>query len=1316
MPKTKNINKKMTSAEKRNAFNSFMDKHKLPKGSKAKNITHTLFGGNYGSYSIPDKEMDNFMSLYSKVLGIDLHVVERPREVGPLLVDIDFNFGDDDGERQYTNEDLQYIVTKYNKSLKKYYNLKKKNLKAFIFEKGNPTRKKSKNDGSITHKDGFHVVYPYLPMTSAMRFLVRHDVLKDIEGESGFDNLDFTNSLDDVIDKSIIEQNGWMMYGSKKENGQHYMLTKIFKYDGTTENIKKYKHKDLPRLLSNRQFADEAQSIPLKNGINTKKLEKTLEKVLLEDSSKYRKQLKLKKLSKQKNVTIIDDSDDEFDDEDSDEGGKIQKKNYTTQNDYELAKELVNILSKKRAVGYHDWISVCWALKTISHKLLKTWKIFSKKCPGKFDPVECENTWNDAREDGYTIRALHKWARDDNPVAYCDVIRRGTKDLILQAQNGTHNDVARVIFEMYKSQYVCSSITKQIWYEFQGHKWVEVEAGHSLMDKMSDDLAKEFARVNSSLYNQAAAAERSGRDMLTRKAEEIQKVINKLKNYNFKQNVLKECASFFYDKKFEELLDSNKDLIGFENGVYDLKEMRYRPGVPEDYVTMSVGYNYKEYDMDHPYIDKIEKFFSSVMRNDDMKDYLLTLMASFLDGHTKMQKVLIWTGSGCHAKGSKIMMANGSIKKVEDIKVGEKLMGDDSKPRHVKQLFRGKEQMYKVVPKRGDSYTVNENHRLSLKYIGYNCIRWQQKINTWIVIWCERDINRHVIMKSKNFIATNITKETGYENAKKFSLENESNNDNYMKRGDILVIKVKDHLKLESNVKQLFMGYKCGVDYEERKLKIDPYAIGFWLGDGHSYNTAFACDDQPIVDYLEKYSHQEYNVTNNEDGRGIECSNHYLNELKKYNLLETKHIPDDFKFNSRENRLKMLAGIIDSNGHYQKKNKQYEIIQKSEKLLDDIVHLARSLGFAAYKKECIQVCTNAHGGPKAGKYFKTHIFGTGLHEIPCILKRKQASNDKCDRDHLTTSIRLQKMNVGNYYGFEVDKNNRYLLEDFTATMNSNGKSVVVNFFGSTIGEYFCVLPNTVLTRKQAGPSNASPELANARGKRFVTFQEPESDDKIYVGRMKEISGSDWIYARPLFKDPIRYQPQFKLVLTCNKLPDIPSTDDGTWRRLRVAPWESQFVDLDKKGLFYGKKLKSHQAAKDYDIMDKLEKWKKVFIWYLIHKYYKKFTDEGLEEPSKVMEFTNKWKKDSDVYLEYLDENLVNTGNNRDVEHVDVIYTAFRAWYKESYSNGKCPDKKELKEYMTKHDYKITRGFVRGYQFATENDAPEDLSLNEQLNN
>ena len=74
------------------------------------------------------------------------------------------------------------------------------------------------------------------------------------------------------------------------------------------------------------------------------------------------------------------------------------------------------------------------------------------------------------------------------------------------------------------------------------------------------------------------------------------------------------------------------------------------------------------------------------------------------------------TGAGkCHARGTPILMYDGTIKMVEDVVVGDLLMGPDSQPRAVTSLARGREEMFRVKPTKGDSFGCNRSHILSLK-------------------------------------------------------------------------------------------------------------------------------------------------------------------------------------------------------------------------------------------------------------------------------------------------------------------------------------------------------------------------------------------------------------------------------------------------------------------------------------------------------------------------------------------------------------------------------------------------------------------------
>ena len=176
------------------------------------------------------------------------------------------------------------------------------------------------------------------------------------------------------------------------------------------------------------------------------------------------------------------------------------------------------------------------------------------------------------------------------------------------------------------------------------------------------------------------------------------------------------------------------------------------------------------------------------------------------------------------------------------------------------------------------------------------------------------------------------------------------------------------------------------------------------------------------------------------------------------------------------------------------------------------------------------------------------------------------------------------------------------------------KSKIIRQYQLAFGDYCDVLPITMLTRKRGSSSAASPEVAKTKGKRFCVFQEPEDDDKINVGFMKELSGGDIIEARALFKEPIKFKPQFKLLLTCNKLPVIPANDNGTWRRLRVVAFESKFVDVPDPA-------NPRQFIKDKYLDKKLESWKEAFMSILIERF-KSYKVRGIVEPRKVIDFTS----------------------------------------------------------------------------------------------
>lgn len=343
-------------------------------------------------------------------------------------------------------------------------------------------------------------------------------------------------------------------------------------------------------------------------------------------------------------------------------------------------------------------------------------------------------------------------------------------------------------------------------------------------------------------------------------------------------------------------------------------------------------------------------------------------------------------GTGkCFLRGTKILMYDGTIKNVEDIVIGDKVMGDDSIQRIVKNLSTGSTDMYKVTPVKGEPFIVTGNHMLPLKY------------------------NHHGIEIDE------IHSVIDYMNLSEFK---------------------KNRLKL----------FRTGVDFKNQTTIIEPYFIGLWLGDGNNADQGITSMDKVIIEYLENYAtllHMKLTKTSKNNTKAIRCnisniemgkkSNFIKENLRELNLFFNKHIPNIYKINGRENRLELLAGLIDSDGHMSSNG--FEITTKYNRLADDILFLCRSLGLAAYNKKCTKGYKKDDGTYFSSEYNRIFISGD-CSIIPTKLKRKKAIKRKQIKNVLRTGFKIEKIGRRNFYGFEVDKNHLFLLGDFTVTHNS----------------------------------------------------------------------------------------------------------------------------------------------------------------------------------------------------------------------------------------------------------------------------------------
>jgi ABC-type nitrate/sulfonate/bicarbonate transport system ATPase subunit len=352
----------------------------------------------------------------------------------------------------------------------------------------------------------------------------------------------------------------------------------------------------------------------------------------------------------------------------------------------------------------------------------------------------------------------------------------------------------------------------------------------------------------------------------------------------------------------------------------------------------------------------------------------------------------------CLGRGTPVLMFDGSIKSVENVKQDDLLMGPDSKPKRVLSLGHGEDILFKIIPIKGEPFVVNSEHVLALH------------------------VCRHRRSRARK---QNIS--------------------------------VSDYLQESKTFKARSTLYRSEcVQFIPSAVPIDPYFFGLWLGDGDTDEPHINTVDQEIVDSIHEFAQAsgaevsryqygkkcpKYRVHSNNSGRG---PSKVLRALRSTNAMENKHIPSYFKVNDVQVRQQILAGLLDSDGSRQ--NNCFDFINKNESIARDVCYIARSLGLAAYLKPCIK---RSQSG-STGQYFRVTISGH-TDQIPVKILRKKTIARKQVKNVLHTGFSVTELGRGEYFGFELDGDGLFLLGDFTVTHNTQFSRILTGLQRPTTG-------------------------------------------------------------------------------------------------------------------------------------------------------------------------------------------------------------------------------------------------------------------------
>lgn len=254
-------------------------------------------------------------------------------------------------------------------------------------------------------------------------------------------------------------------------------------------------------------------------------------------------------------------------------------------------------------------------------------------------------------------------------------------------------------------------------------------------------------------------------------------------------------------------------------------------------------------------------------------------------------------------------------------------------------------------------------------------------------------------------------------------------------------------------------------------------------------------------------------------------------------------------------------------------------------------------------------------------------------------------------------------------------NSRKLVQIYNGSGN-NAKTIMIQIFQEMMGPYTIEIPMNVLTGPPPRAGSAFPELDRAGdGARIIFGQETNKKEYMNLGTLKKLSGGDRFYVRGMYKDGREIVPMFKLVLACNNLPRLPAEDPAVWIRMRVIPFESTFCDDAPEDL--DEQYKQKRFPIDRKFSEKIKDLIKPLAWFLIQRL-KNRGDRKIIEPAKVLAATEHYRKDNDIFLQFIEEKIIP--DEKCILYLNDLYATFKDWHKGARS-GPIPDKREAAEYF-----------------------------------
>ena len=640
-------------------FNNYL---KSKYASKGTTYTHTRIGDTAskihgGSYNIPENERNKFWQIYYnhvlKEANLEYLTEKQLIDNGPILVDIDLRYGTSITSRQHSKEHIQDAVVVYGEEIDKLLQVEKGvQIPVFVMEKPNVNRLDTKT------KDGIHIIIG-IQMHKALQLILREQVLPELR--TMWDDLPLENCWEDILDEGISKgHTNWQMYGSRKPNHEAYKLKYYFKleHDGSGWEIE-----EMAVNKFNIETNFQLLSAQYRNHIAFN-IRPEIEELFNKRKSTFNKKIKnykLKITSNLQNSVPFDkiDSEKTLDSMIETQFEDVLPASYILKETHQYTMTLPKCFWGPGS--YNKWIRVAWALANTDRKLFLTWLKFSSQS-SEFNWEQVPTMWaqwNDFLRNPppecLTHRSILYWSKEEAPDDYKKVREETIGYFIDQTiTTATEFDIAVVLHQLFKHEFVCVSIKNNIWYEYIKHRWIEIDSGSTLRLLISKDMHEIYMAKTQDLVNKMQTMDQAdvSYELIRKRSNKLADICVLLKKTTWKNNIMREARELFYDKEFMNKLDANPYLLCCKNVVVDIKNKTCRRGRPDDYLSKSTNIDYEKLDKkkNATIIKEINAFMAQLFPVKELRTYMWQHLASCCVGTNENQTFTMYTGDGRNGK------------------------------------------------------------------------------------------------------------------------------------------------------------------------------------------------------------------------------------------------------------------------------------------------------------------------------------------------------------------------------------------------------------------------------------------------------------------------------------------------------------------------------------------------------------------------------------------------------------------------------------------------------------------------------------------